>query len=297
MTLAEFDMTFVGHVCYDELTPYGGETVVSPGSAVLCGAAVAQRVGMRTAVVTRLHPSDEAVVTPLKDLGVDVFATPAEATTYVRVVHPSENVDERQLSIPQDAGFMAITDIPTGLQSGIVHLAGISDHEFSVDFIRRLHGMGYRLSLDMQSFVRAIAPNREIVFSDFPAKREVVPLLDVVKLDVVEAEILTGTRDLAEAARIFAEWGGKEVLITEKAGATLAVDGQILREPFSNRSQVGRTGRGDTTISAYLSRRRTHGPAEALRFAAALVSIKMEAPGPFSGTLADVEARMAECHT
>jgi hypothetical protein len=29
-----------------------------------------------------------------------------------------------------------------------------------------------------------------------------------------------------------------------------------------------------------------------LKFAAALVSIKMETPGPFSGTLADVMARM-----
>jgi len=32
--------------------------------------------------------------------------------------------------------------------------------------------------------------------------------------------------------------------------------------------------------------------AESLKFAAALVSIKMETPGPFQGTLADVLARM-----
>jgi hypothetical protein len=39
-------------------------------------------------------------------------------------------------------------------------------------------------------------------------------------------------------------------------------------------------------------RRLEHGPAEALKFAAALVSIKMETPGPFHGTLADVLVRM-----
>jgi sugar/nucleoside kinase (ribokinase family) len=41
-----------------------------------------------------------------------------------------------------------------------------------------------------------------------------------------------------------------------------------------------------------MTRRLTHGPAESLKFAAALVSIKMETPGPFAGTLEDVLARM-----
>jgi len=287
-----FDITFIGHVCYDEITPFGGATTVTPGSAVLCGAMVSARVGSATAVVTRMDPADDAILTPLRALGVACVVTPCPVTTFARVVHPSENVDERRLYVMRDPGPFTLADLPTGLQSGIVHLAGISDHEFTLDFIRDLKQAGYALSLDMQSLVRVIGPEREIVFSDVPAKREIVPLLDVVKLDVVEAEILTGTRELEQAARIFADWGAKEVLITEKQGAVLAVDGQVMREPFTNRTQVGRTGRGDTTISAYLSRRTTHTPAEALRFAAALVSLKMETPGPFTGTLEAVEQRM-----
>jgi hypothetical protein len=39
-----------------------------------------------------------------------------------------------------------------------------------------------------------------------------------------------------------------------------------------------------------------HNPVEAVKFAAALVSIKMETPGPFNGTLADVLARMQAKH-
>jgi sugar/nucleoside kinase (ribokinase family) len=41
-------------------------------------------------------------------------------------------------------------------------------------------------------------------------------------------------------------------------------------------------------------RRLDHEPAEALKFAAALVSIKMETPGPFQGTLQDVLERMKQ---
>jgi sugar/nucleoside kinase (ribokinase family) len=44
--------------------------------------------------------------------------------------------------------------------------------------------------------------------------------------------------------------------------------------------------------AAYLARRMDRDAPEALKFAAALVSIKMETPGPFVGTLDDVLARM-----
>jgi len=288
-----FDITFIGHICRDEITPFGGETRVSPGSAVLCGAMVAPRVGARTAVVTRINSADAELLAPLQALGVETFATPCPVTTFARVVHFSANVDERRLFVTRDPGPFTLDDLPAGLQTGIIHLAGISDHEFTVEFIRNLRQAGFRLSLDFQSFVRVIGPDREIIFSDFPAKREVAPLLEVAKLDVVEAEILTGTRDLARAARIIAAWGAKEVLITEQTGVTLAVGDNVYVEPFTNSSVVGRTGRGDTTISAYLARRRTHDPVESLRFAAALVSVKMETPGPFTGTLNEVERRMA----
>lgn len=287
-----FDITYIGHVCRDEVQPFGGEAYVQAGSAVLCGAMVAPRAGARTAVVTRMNPADDEIVAPLRALDVKVFIAPCPVTTYAKVVHPSENVDERRLYVTEDPGPFTMADVPAGLQSKIVHLAGISDHEFTLTFMRDLKAVGYTLSLDLQSFVRVIGPGREIVFSDVPAKREIVALLDFVKLDVVEAEILTGETDLGRAAHTLAEWGGKEVLITEKRGATLAVGGQLRYAPFNNRSQVGRTGRGDTTISAYLARRLTHEPADALCFAAALVSLKMETPGPFRGTIEEVEARI-----
>ena len=68
-------------------------------------------------------------------------------------------------------------------------------------------------------------------------------------------------------------------------------------EKFSNSNVTGRTGRGDTTYAAYLSWRLDHDVPESLKFAAALVSIKMETPGPFKGTLEDVQKRLREKHS
>jgi sugar/nucleoside kinase (ribokinase family) len=145
----------------------------------------------------------------------------------------------------------------------------------------------------MQSFVRQVdVRTRAISFADVPAKEEIAGLLERVKLDVVEAKILTGTDDLEAAAKRFEAWGCPEVLITRADGVLARVGGRTLFEPFTNRSVVGRTGRGDTTFAGYMAWRLAHEPAESLKFASALVSIKMEKPGPFSGSLEDVLARM-----
>ena len=121
--------------------------------------------------------------------------------------------------------------------------------------------------------------------------RVVHPCEDV---DVVEAKLLTGHDDLEAAAKQFADWGCPEVVITRSHGVLARVEGETIFEPFSNKSVVGRTGRGDTTFAGYMARRLTHNPAESLKFASALVSLKMETPGPFAGTLEDVLQRMSE---
>jgi sugar/nucleoside kinase (ribokinase family) len=211
----------------------------------------------------------------------------------MKVVHPSADVDRRELYQLADAGVFAPADVPP-MAARQVHLAGITDREFDLDLLRALRRRGHRLSVDMQSFVRQVqAGTGEIAFRDVPAKAEIVREVDLVKLDAVEARLLTGTDDLELAARTVEGWGCAEVLITRADGVLARVGGATLWERFTNRSVVGRTGRGDTTFAGYLARRLDHDAAESLRFAAALVSIKMETLGPFQGTLDDVLTRMA----
>ena len=71
----------------------------------------------------------------------------------------------------------------------------------------------------------------------------------------------------------------------------LAYDGKTMCTcPVKARNLSGRTGRGDTTFGAYLAMRVTGaGMEEALRYATACVSLKMETPGVFRGTRQDVE--------
>jgi sugar/nucleoside kinase (ribokinase family) len=293
----EYDITFVGHMCYDEIIPFGGKPHVAPGSAVLCGAMVAPRIGKTVAAVVKMAKKDEHILQPMKDAGVDTYLIPSKETTYSRVLHESENVDERKLTIVRSAGIITINDVPM-LKSMCVHLAGISDTEFDMALMKGLKSRGYSLSVDIQSFVRHVTPvTHEIQFSDVMNKKDIAGMMDKLKLDVVEARILTGTDDLEKAAAIVESWGCPETVITHAQGVLARVNGKTYYEKFSNSNVSGRTGRGDTTFSAYLSWRLDHNPGESLKFAAALVSIKMETPGPFKGTLEDVLRRLKEKHS
>ena len=52
---------------------------------------------------------------------------------------------------------------------------------------------------------------------------------------------------------------------------------------------MGRSGRGDTCIASYVTKRLTASPAEATVWAAAVTSLKMEAEGPIKKAVAEVE--------
>jgi sugar/nucleoside kinase (ribokinase family) len=292
-----YDITFVGHMCYDEIIPFGGKPHVAPGSAVLCGAMVAGRIGKKVAAVVKMAPEDERILQPMKDVGVDTYLIPSEVTTYSRVLHESANVDERKLTLVHSAGLIAINEVPN-LTSTCVHLAGISDTEFDMPLMQGLKARGYSLSADMQDFVRHVTPvTRDIEFRDVASKMEIAAMMDKLKLDIVEARILTGTEDLEKAAVMVESWGCPETLITHAQGVLARVKGVTYYETFSNGNISGRTGRGDTTFAAYLSWRLDHDVRTSLKFAAALVSIKMETPGPFQGTLEDVARRLREKHS
>jgi len=283
-------------MAYDEVHHFSGGKIVAPGSAVLCGAMVTARLGIKTAAVVKMSLTDEEIVQPMRDLGVDVFIIPAEHTTYSRVLHLSENIDERDITIIRTAGLMKIEDIPD-LDTEFYHLGGISDSEFDMALIDGLKARGHRMSTDMQSYVRQITPGtNEVYFGEAKNKEEIVSKMDMVKLDIVEARTCAGTEDLEEAAKIFESWGCPEMVATRSDGVLARVNGKTYFEKFSNNSVIGRTGRGDTTFAAYQSWRLTHDVPTSLKFAAALVSIKMETYGPFKGTLEDVMKRIEEKH-
>jgi len=290
--MSKYDINFIGHLCFDETIQDDGRRSKTCGGAALYGAIAAASLGKKVAVELKLAERDTDTVEILREKGIDVFVIPAAETTQVRVSYRDGNVDERQIVTIKYAGVFSINEVKL-VPAKHLHLAGCNDHEYSLDFIKAVRNNNASLSIDMQSFVRNNNPETgEMSFKDDPNKLEVVALMDKIKLDVLEADLLCGTNDLEKAAKIIQSWGCPEVMITRSDGVLIRYEERSYFEKFTHKSTTGRTGRGDTTFGAYLASRVDHKPEEALKYAAALASLKMEKAGPFSGTLEDVLAKI-----
>jgi sugar/nucleoside kinase (ribokinase family) len=286
-----YDIVFVGHLATATIIPFEGAPFVERGGPAFFGPIAASCLTKRIATVTRIAPSEEQLMEPLKAAGIDLFVQPQE-TAKIRCVHPSVNVDERQMFLLKRGGYFSIDDMPP-IEPCLIHLGGLSDHEFPLEFMRALKARGFRLSVDMQSFVWQVDDQTQVIhLRDIPEKQEILRMVDFVKLDAVEAKTLTGTDVLQDQADMLGDWGSSETVITCSDGALARSKGKTAFARFTNRSTQGRAGRGDTFSGAYLARRLDHSVEESLRFAAALTSIKMESTGPFRGSLEDVIERM-----
>ena len=129
----------------------------------------------------------------------------------------------------------------------------------------------------------------KLVYDNWPEKEHVLMYVDVLKADAVESEMLTGEKDIKIAARKLSELGPDEVLITHQNGVLLYANNNYYEAKFYPKKLVGRSGRGDTCIAAYMARRLTTPPPQAIVWAAAITSLKMENEGPFQKSLSEVE--------
>ena len=282
-----FDIAYIGHYTKDIIV-YPDLTRTVDGGAFNYGANVAVRMGLKTAVVTRLAREDWHVVEELQRLGVTVFARATPASTLLRLSYPTANLDERTIELVSSAGPFTLDDVAE-LQAKTFAIGASVRGEVPAPVVEALAEKGGVLALDVQGFIRVVRDGT-LTFDDWPDKESILQHVTVLKTDAVEAEALTGERDRYAAAERLAAFGPREVLLTHSGGVLVYHDGVCDEAPFVPQEVRGRSGRGDTCTSAYLSRRLTASPAEAVAWAAAVTSLKLEAEGPFRREVAEVEA-------
>jgi sugar/nucleoside kinase (ribokinase family) len=284
-----FDVAFLGHYTKDTIVTASGTRVVD-GGAFNYGAQVAARMGLRVAAITRLARQDFHVVDDLEHLAVDVFARATPHSTCLRLEYPSSNVDERVIYITSSAGAFTTEEVQ-GVQARAFVVGASLRGEVGLGVIKALAAKDALLAADVQGFVR-VARDGVLVYELWPEKRAVLAHVNLLKTDAVEAEMLTGETDIRVAARLLADLGPAEVVLTHRNGVLVYADGRYYEAGFFPKELIGRSGRGDTCLAAYVARRLTASPAEATTWAAAVTSLKMEAEGPFRRGLGEVEDLM-----
>ncbi len=259
------------------------------------GAHVAAMMGLKTAAVTRLSREDSHVVDALVQRGITVFPTYTPHSTRLRLHYPTSDVDERVLSVTHTAGAFTPAQVED-LEGRAFSISASFRSEVGLEVIRALRAKNTLLAADVQGFVRVVGPDGTLVGEAWPEKELVLSQLDILKTDAVEAELLTGVSDVKAAARVIAAWGPPEIVLTHRHGVLVLAGGHFYEAPFCPRKLVGRSGRGDTCLAAYVAKRLTASPEEATIWAGAVTSLKLEAEGPIKRTMEDVEELIARVY-
>jgi sugar/nucleoside kinase (ribokinase family) len=273
-----FDVATIGNYTKDTIVTAAG-TTNADGGGVNYSAHAALALGRRVAAVMRLAAEDFHVVRNLEEAGITVFATATPSSTLMRLEYPTDNPDERILTVAGTAGAFTPEQVgPIEARSFIISpsIRG----EMPAETIRVLREKNAMISADAQGFIRVRRADGRLEHLPWPEQQEVLGLIDILKADVVEAEALTGEADIVAAARALAAQGPPEVIITHRDGIVLLADGKIHQEVFHAESMLGRSGRGDTCVGSYVAARLEHPPEEALRWSVATTSLKLAVPGP-----------------
>lgn len=286
----KYDLLILGPATRDVNIDYTGEESRIVGGAVTFCAPAAAAAGAKVFAAVKAAPGDADVPRAFHLPAGDMAILPSRRTTEMRNRYFTPDRERREASCAAQSDPILPEELPD-IQCTMTHLAGLLYGDFPGTLIEALKKRG-QLTCDIQGFLRH-NDGGKLAFHDWPDKRKYLPCFDILKADAAEAEILTGLSDRREAAKLLIRWGVPEVLISHNS-EMLAFDGQrMCAWPVTSRNLSGRTGRGDTVFGSYIAMRVLGADIdEALRYATACVSLKMETPGPFSGTRADVEAYM-----
>ena len=285
-----YDITLIGNYTKDKIvTPSAVKHV--DGGGFNYGAHAAIALGAKTAAITRLKKDDMHVVNNLTNIGIEAFPTYTDSSTHIELIYPTDDFDERTLVMPKSAGSFNSKQFKD-IESKIFLVNASVRDEFKIQTLIDLEKKGSLIGIDLQGFIRTRNKNNVLVNSLWNEKKEALELTHYLKADGVEAEFLTGESDLISAAKILKSFGPKEVIITHKNGV-LVYDGiNNYQQPFILDKIIGRSGRGDTCGASYVYKRLSLEPKEAIKWAAAATSLKMESDTPLKNTKEEIETRV-----
>jgi sugar/nucleoside kinase (ribokinase family) len=294
-----FDICYIGHYTKDTIV-YPHATLTHDGGAFFFGLNVIARMGLRGAVITNLARQDWHVVDELKKLGVAVFAHESKYSTCLRLIYPTSNLDERTIELTSQADPFTIDQIQNIDARAFIIGASVRG-EVPTQVVQALAAKQKILALDVQGFLR-VTQNGVLTSDGWQDRASILRFVTILKTDAVEAQLITGEEDRRTAARKLAAYGPREILLTHNGGVLVYCTDEFFEAPFVPKELRGRSGRGDTCTAAYVARRLTAPPSDAVFWAAAVTSLKLEEEGPFRRNLAEANGlyeklKLADLHS
>lgn len=277
----------IGHITLDKIITPKFEAYMPGGTAYYFAKALRNFDHENFRLVTSVGESEMKTVDELRAEGFDVEVIPSRESVFFENKY-GNNMSNRTQRVLAKADPFTIEKLKD-VKADIFHLGTLLADDFSLDVIQELSKRG-RVSVDIQGYLRRVE-GEAVVHEDYARKREMMQYVSILQANEKEMEVLTGSAIPHEAARILADWGVEEVLLTHSNLGSLIYTGGVFYDipAFPPVELVDATGCGDTYMAGYLYKRcKGASYQEAGTFAAAMCTLKLQNKGPFSGTVEDV---------
>jgi len=281
-----YDICCIGHITLDKVVTPQAVKHMAGGTSFYFSSAI-RNMDVSYTLVTSLAENEMPTVEALRAKGTEVHASTCAHTVYFENIY-SGNQDHRTQRVLQKADPFTVEQLQ-GIDARIFHLGPLLADDIPVSLIKELSSRG-RVSLDAQGYLRKVE-DKNVIPVDWPAKKEALQYIDILKVNEHELEALTGLTDIKKGALVLADWGVKEVVITLGSMGSVIYAGDLFYNvpAYIPTAVVDATGCGDTYMAGYLYQRiKGASFQEAGEFAAAMASFKIESSGPFTGTKEDV---------
>ncbi|MDP9081967.1 MAG: PfkB family carbohydrate kinase [Bacteroidota bacterium] len=280
------ELCCIGHITSDKVVTTKA-TMHMPGGTAFYFSCAVSKLDLSYLLVTALAPAEMHYVAALRDKGIKIKVQPSAHTVYFENIY-AEDQDHRTQNVLATADPFDVAQLDD-VDAQIFHLGPLLADDISTELIKTLAAKG-RVSLDVQGYLRKL-DNQKVYPTDWPAKQEALQHVSIVKADVAELEALTGCPTTEEGARLLAQWGVQEVVVTNGSGGSVIYSNDTFYTIPAFRPAIiaDATGCGDTYMAGYLYRRiKGDDIQQSGEFAAAMASLKMESAGPFLGNEDDI---------
>lgn len=265
--MTALDFLSVGHVARDE---FEGEPTWRLGGTALYAAATAARLGVTTALVTRVGPSEAGALDQrCAQLGISLSALPSSATTTFGFRYVE---GRRLMRLKARARGIAPRDVPGEWRTARAVVLGSVAHELD----RSLFGTTSSAAtvLVAQGYLREWSADGAIRPRDWEDADEIVPLVSAVVLSEDDvAGDLTAPRHWARNGRVYVTLAERGVLVMDRGSETPIPGYPVARV-------VDPTGAGDAFAAGLaIALSESRAADDCARFANAVASFAVEGIG------------------
>ncbi|MBN1101828.1 MAG: hypothetical protein JXL84_00290 [Deltaproteobacteria bacterium] len=291
-----YDVFLFGHTAVDRIKTPSQEYEMTSGP-VFFAAWTAYALGHSIGILTKTSAGDRHRLREFPIAEQEIFWRSSRETVYSILSYPTESMEQRVITTLKKADPYFIEDFPS-VSAKLIYYCGLSTGEVDLQTLIRLSERA-PLAVDVQGLMRKVYPDGAVKYVPWETDRAILPLCRYFKADAAEAAFLTGLdtekhEGRLRAAETFLGRGAGEVVLSHEEELVAASASGVVCAPLRNRRLTGRTGRGDTCFASYVTERFHKEPAEAIRFAAAATSLKLEDPGPFKASRSEVESFLRE---